>query len=74
MNRQERRELQRSMEEQAHGRVKFRALCPQCTATRGNKKDKSLSVDMEEKVCHCFHCGYAASWKGVDGFTDPSGG
>lgn len=68
MTRKERRELQGRMEAEAHGRVKFRIVCPECTATRGNKKDKSLSVNMNEKVCHCFHCGYTVCWKGVEDF------
>lgn len=40
------------------GRIK--TLCPQCTATRHNKRDKSLSVNLDTGQCHCFHCGWKA--------------
>jgi len=38
----------------------LKTICPQCIATRHNKRDKSLSVDLDTGLYHCFHCG----WKG----------
>jgi twinkle protein len=40
-----------------HGNVK--AYCPKCKDTRKNKGDKSLSVNIDEKVWNCHHCGWA---------------
>lgn len=37
---------------------KIKTICPQCNDTRGHKGDKSLSVDLDEGVCYCHHCGY----------------
>ena len=37
---------------------KIKTICPQCNDTRGNKGDKSLSVNLSEGVCYCHHCGY----------------
>lgn len=39
-----------------HGNVK--TYCPQCRDTRRNKNDKSLSVNLDEKVWNCHHCGW----------------
>lgn len=39
-----------------HGNVKTH--CPQCRDTRKNKNDKSLSVNLDEKVWNCHHCGW----------------
>lgn len=38
--------------------VKFKTICPQCNDTRGHKGDKSLSVNVDEGLCYCHHCGY----------------
>lgn len=32
--------------------------CPQCRPTRKNKGDKSLSVNVAEKMWNCHHCGW----------------
>lgn len=37
------------------GRVK--TYCERCRSTRRNKRDRSLLVDIDKGVCHCFHCG-----------------
>lgn len=37
---------------------KFKTICPQCNDTRGHKGDKSLSVNKDEGLCYCHHCGY----------------
>lgn len=35
-------------------------VCPKCVDDRKNKRDKSLSVDLQKGVFNCHHCG----WKG----------
>ena len=37
---------------------KIKTICPQCNDTRGHKGDKSFSVNLNEGVCYCHHCGY----------------
>ena len=37
---------------------KVKTICPQCNTTRGHKGDKSLSVDLDQGLCYCHHCGY----------------
>lgn len=39
-----------------HGNVK--AHCPKCRDERKNKGDKSLSVNIDEKMWNCHHCGW----------------
>lgn len=41
-----------------HGRSsgKIKTTCPRCNETRGHKGDKSLSVDIDRGLVHCFHC------------------
>lgn len=41
------------------GNIKTR--CPRCSATRRNKRDRSLSVNLDDGVWLCHHCG----WKGA---------
>lgn len=38
-----------------------KTLCPKCHQDRKNKRDKSLSVDLEKGVWNCHNCG----WKGT---------
>src|SRR5688572_20807820 len=40
------------------GQVKVK--CPRCPASRGNQRDTSLSVNIDEKVWNCHYC----QWKG----------
>lgn len=40
---------------------KLKMLCPKCHDTRSNKRDKSLSVDVDKGVWHCHYC----SWSGT---------
>lgn len=47
----------------SHGNIKV--YCPKCRDTRKNKTDKSLSVNVEEKMWNCHNCG----WNGR--LTDP---
>lgn len=37
---------------------KLKTTCPQCNDTRGHKGDKSLSVNLDNGLCYCHHCGY----------------
>ncbi|WP_418697877.1 DnaB-like helicase C-terminal domain-containing protein [Bacteroides sp.] len=42
------------------GRIsgKVKTICPQCNDTRGHKGNRSLSVDLDQGMCYCHHCGY----------------
>lgn len=44
-----------------HGNVKL--TCPKCSATRGNPRDRSLSVNLDKGVWCCHHC----QWSGYVG-------
>lgn len=35
-----------------------KGYCPKCRDTRSNKRDKSLSVDKEQGLFNCHHCGF----------------
>ena len=39
---------------------KIKTHCPQCHDLRRNKRDKSLSVNLDTGLCHCHHCGWSA--------------
>lgn len=44
-----------------------KTTCPQCSSTRGNPRDKSLSVNIDTGAFKCHHCG----WQGTaQRFTD----
>jgi len=54
----------------------LRVNCPFCIDTVGSDDTKGhLYVGMTKEVCHCFRCGYAASWPklvmDVTGFSFP---
>ena len=38
---------------------KVKTYCPQCHNTRRNKRDKSLSVNLDKKLANCHHCGWS---------------
>lgn len=40
---------------------KIKTYCPQCHQTRRDKRDKSLSVDLDKGVWHCHYCGWGGS-------------
>lgn len=40
------------------GQIKVK--CPQCPSTRGNQRDTSLSVNLDERIWNCHYC----NWKG----------
>jgi twinkle protein len=42
----------------AAGQIKVK--CPQCPESRGNQRDTSLSVNLDEKLWNCHYC----QWKG----------
>lgn len=47
----------------------FRTLCPQCSHTRKNKRDRCLSVSVQPdgaKLFNCWHCG----WSGAEAERD----
>lgn len=37
---------------------KIKTFCPECRDRRKNKRDKSLSVDLDKKVWLCHYCGW----------------
>lgn len=47
-------------------RGKVKCFCPQCHDQRRDKRDKSLSVDLDKGVWNCHYCG----WGGTLGYTD----
>lgn len=40
-----------------------KTTCPKCSHTRKNKKDPCLSVDIENGLYHCHHCGWNGNVK-----------
>jgi twinkle protein len=40
---------------------KVKTICPQCHETRTNKRDKSLSVDLDQGIWHCHYCGWSGT-------------
>ena len=40
-------------------RGKLKTFCPECHSTRTDKRDKSLSVDLDNSVWHCHYCGWS---------------
>lgn len=51
-----------------HGRRSgnVKAFCPKCRDSRHDKRDRSLSVNLNEGVWHCHYCG----WSGKLEFTE----
>ena len=41
---------------------KIKTICPHCHDQRSNKRDKSLSVDLDKGVWHCHYC----QWSGTN--------
>jgi twinkle protein len=39
----------------------FKTQCPKCSDDRKNKRDPSLSVNIDEGVWNCHHCGFAGT-------------
>lgn len=40
---------------------KVKTYCPQCHETRRDKRDKSLSVDLDKGVWNCHYCGWGGT-------------
>ena len=40
-----------------------KTTCPKCSHNRKNKKDPCLSVDIENGLYHCHHCGWNGNVK-----------
>ena len=40
-----------------------KVLCPKCSHTRKNKKERCLSVNLKEGTYHCHHCGWSGNVK-----------
>ena len=40
---------------------KVKTFCPQCHQTRTDKRDKSLSVDLDKGVWNCHYCGWGGT-------------
>lgn len=45
---------------------KVKTFCPQCREQRHDKKDKSLSVDLEKGVWNCHYCGWSGHLEHTD--------
>jgi twinkle protein len=49
--------------------------CPKCHDERKNKRDKSLSINITNRVFKCHHCGWADridGWKADENYVKPS--
>lgn len=42
-------------------RGQVKAICPRCHEQRSDKRDRSLSVDLDKGVWNCHYCGWAGS-------------
>src|ERR1051326_2567857 len=51
---------QQGIDLKKHTSGSIKTLCPECSTARKNKKDPSLSVDIDDGLWNCHHCG----WKG----------
>jgi len=40
---------------------KIKTQCPKCSNTRKNKRDKCLSVDLDQGLFNCHNCGWAGT-------------
>lgn len=52
---------------------KVKTFCPQCHNTRHDKRDKSLSVDLDKGVWNCHYCGWGGSINASDFDDSPEG-
>ncbi|QDP55024.1 MAG: putative bifunctional DNA primase/polymerase [Prokaryotic dsDNA virus sp.] len=42
---------------------KIKTKCPKCSHTRKNKRDKCLSVDLDQGLFNCHNCGFSGTTK-----------
>ena len=54
-------------------RGKIKVFCPQCHETRHDKRDKSLSVDLDKGVWNCHYCGWGGTINVSDYDDSPEG-
>ena len=54
-------------------RGKIKVFCPQCHDTRHDKRDKSLSVDLDKGVWNCHYCGWGGTINVSDYDDSPEG-
>lgn len=54
-------------------RGKIKVFCPQCHNTRHDKRDKSLSVDLDKGLWNCHYCGWAGTINGSEYDDSPEG-
>lgn len=52
---------------------KVKVFCPQCHDTRSDKRDKSLSVDLDKGVWNCHYCGWGGTVHVSDFDDSPEG-
>ena len=52
---------------------KVKTYCPQCHETRRDKRDKSLSVDLDKGVWNCHYCGWGGTINVSDFDDSPEG-
>lgn len=52
---------------------KVKTFCPQCHETRTDKRDKSLSVDLDKGVWNCHYCGWGGTIHTSDFDDSPEG-
>lgn len=52
---------------------KIKVFCPQCHETRHDKRDKSLSVDLDKGVWNCHYCGWGGTINVSDYDDSPEG-
>lgn len=45
---------------------KAKTICPKCHDKRRDKRDKSLSVNLDEGIWHCHYCGWSGTIKTKD--------
>lgn len=54
-------------------RGKIKVFCPQCHNTRHDKRDKSLSVDLDKGLWNCHYCGWGGTIHESDFDDSPEG-
>ena len=52
---------------------KVKTFCPQCHTTRRDRRDKSLSVDLDKGVWNCHYCGWGGTIHVSDFDDSPEG-
>jgi len=45
------------------GLIEQKTICPKCSHTRKNKKEKCLSINLDKGVYNCHNCGWAGNVK-----------